>query len=540
MREYAKKPESQSRTLDSKPKASRQAPIDVILQRFKERNIQQYVEGEELIQGKFSDIVQREEFDEDELLQGKFDIAQREKIEEDELLQGKFNDTAQWEAIDEDELLQGKLDASPAVQKEANPTVSENRTGMPDNLKNGIEALSGYSMDDVRVHYNSTKPAQLQALAYAQGTDIHVAPGQEQHLPHEAWHVVQQKQGRVQPTMQLQGVNVNDNEGLEKEADVMGGKSINDSTYNSLNIDKTNHSKLIIQKRVDPDFITYHHNTVGRGAATKLEMKTFYHQYVQHEVKRLLELPIDDDVKEEMNAAHQLFISYLIIKAPLNEVFQKLNKLVIKTNIASDNYDGLLDSSLLNPYLTEEQIFRVERTRRKDSLPFVGNVKGMPLRGVKSKTEGEMILNNLQTALTNNLGPGYALGNVGVRGSAITGVRSRTEQPFEYGIGQFQTTDQSSDLDFFFTCPPLEARIRATQGALGNRGINASGTMNAQYLRGWLNLPGNGYPNANALLQALQTFSNNTKALTGRKSDVTFVGGATAAGLMTDKSTLIF
>jgi hypothetical protein len=48
------------------------------------------------------------------------------------------------------------------------------------------------SMDHVKVHYNSSQPAQLNALAYAQGSDIHVAPGQEQHLPHEAWHVVQQ------------------------------------------------------------------------------------------------------------------------------------------------------------------------------------------------------------------------------------------------------------------------------------------------------------------------------------------------------------
>ncbi|MEM7041075.1 MAG: DUF4157 domain-containing protein [Bacteroidota bacterium] len=36
-----------------------------------------------------------------------------------------------------------------------------------------------------------------QAHAYDQGTDIHIGPGQEKHLPHEAWHVVQQKQGRV-------------------------------------------------------------------------------------------------------------------------------------------------------------------------------------------------------------------------------------------------------------------------------------------------------------------------------------------------------
>lgn len=98
----------------------------------------------------------------------------------------------------------------------------ENKTGLPNDLKLGIENLSGYSMDDVRVHYNSGKPAQLNALAYAQGMDIHVASGQEKYLPHEAWHVVQQMQGRVQPTMQLQEMSINDNEGLENEADIMG------------------------------------------------------------------------------------------------------------------------------------------------------------------------------------------------------------------------------------------------------------------------------------------------------------------------------
>ena len=82
-------------------------------------------------------------------------------------------------------------------------------------------------MDDVKVHYNSDKPAQLQAHAYAQGTEIHLGAGQEKHLPHEAWHVVQQKQGRVKPTFQMKGkVNINDDEGLEKEADIMGAKAL--------------------------------------------------------------------------------------------------------------------------------------------------------------------------------------------------------------------------------------------------------------------------------------------------------------------------
>ena len=102
------------------------------------------------------------------------------------------------------------------------PPAKKNNTGLPDTLKAGIEGISGISMDDVQVNYHSSKPAQMQALAYTQGADIHVGPGQEQHLPHEAWHVVQQKQGRVVPTLQASGVAINDDEGLEREADNIG------------------------------------------------------------------------------------------------------------------------------------------------------------------------------------------------------------------------------------------------------------------------------------------------------------------------------
>jgi hypothetical protein len=148
--------------------------------------------------------------EEEEPLQGRF-VVQR--VEEEEPLQGKF--AAQ--RVEEEEPLQGRFDGE---------APKANDTGLPDNLKSGIESLSGYSMDNVRVHYNSAQPAQLNALAYAQGTDIHVAPGQEQHLPHEAWHLVQQAEGRVQPTMQAKGTAINDDPGLEQEADVMGAKAL--------------------------------------------------------------------------------------------------------------------------------------------------------------------------------------------------------------------------------------------------------------------------------------------------------------------------
>ncbi|MGH7870134.1 MAG: eCIS core domain-containing protein, partial [Candidatus Dormibacteraceae bacterium] len=76
----------------------------------------------------------------------------------------------------------------------------------------------------MQVHYNSPKPARVQALAYTQGSDIYVGPGQEKYLAHEAWHVVQQKRGGVQPTMHLNGVAINDEEELEQEADLMGNE----------------------------------------------------------------------------------------------------------------------------------------------------------------------------------------------------------------------------------------------------------------------------------------------------------------------------
>jgi hypothetical protein len=72
--------------------------------------------------------------------------------------------------------------------------------GLPDQLAQGIEKLGGPAMDGVKVHYNSMLPVAKGILAHTDGNDIHLAPGAERHLPHEAWHVVQQKQGRVEAT----------------------------------------------------------------------------------------------------------------------------------------------------------------------------------------------------------------------------------------------------------------------------------------------------------------------------------------------------
>jgi hypothetical protein len=141
----------------------------------------------------------------------------------------------------------------------------ENRTGLPARLKAGIESLSGMAMDDVRVHYNSAKPTRIQALAYTQGANIYVGLGQERHVPHEAWHVVQQKQGRVRPTIQAKGVAINNDSGLEKEADVMGATA---NRAPGRNLPRGNYESLL-EVTVDP-------NTAPLQRAIGYEFETGY------------------------------------------------------------------------------------------------------------------------------------------------------------------------------------------------------------------------------------------------------------------------
>ncbi len=199
---------------DNRPQAIAQAKMIEAIQRA--------TDDDELLQGKFTS--QRATEDDDELLQGKFAL-QRSPEEDEELLQGKF--TVQRAEEDDDELLQGKFDT---VQRESN-----NRTGIPGEVKQKMENSLGSDFSSVRVHPESAKAPEVGALAYTQGTDIHFAPGQfkpdttagQQLLGHELAHVVQQQKGLVQPTTEIGGIAVNDDVALEHEADVLGNKAAN-------------------------------------------------------------------------------------------------------------------------------------------------------------------------------------------------------------------------------------------------------------------------------------------------------------------------
>lgn len=180
-----------------------QAQRQVLQARFGWQALQRSASEDEPLQGQGL-ALQLAGLEEEEPLQGQ-GLLQRAAPEEEELLQGQGL-TLQRQGLEEEEPLQGK--------------------GLPPALASGVQQLSGADLSDVRVHPGSPQPAQVGARAYAQGNDIHLGPGQEQHLPHEAWHVVQQREGRVQPTMQAAGVPINDNPGLEAEADHMGARAL--------------------------------------------------------------------------------------------------------------------------------------------------------------------------------------------------------------------------------------------------------------------------------------------------------------------------
>jgi hypothetical protein len=123
------------------------------------------------------------------------------------------------------------LDAEAEPGPDALPA-SGSGARMPEAVQAKMERALGSDFSAVRIHEGPRAEA-LGAQAYTQGSDIHFAPGRydphgaqgQELLGHELTHVVQQSQGRVQATTQAKGLPVNDDPGLEQEADEQGARA---------------------------------------------------------------------------------------------------------------------------------------------------------------------------------------------------------------------------------------------------------------------------------------------------------------------------
>jgi hypothetical protein len=124
-----------------------------------------------------------------------------------------------------------------------------------------MEDSFGQDFSGVRIHKDSGSAKDMNAKAYTQGTDIHFAPGAYHPdskeglalIGHELTHVVQQRQGRVgQEELHGKGLEINQDAGLEKEADEAGklaseGKRI-EVNGNARGIQKKEAGTLAIEK----------------------------------------------------------------------------------------------------------------------------------------------------------------------------------------------------------------------------------------------------------------------------------------------------
>ena len=281
-----------------------------------------------------------------------------------------------------------------------------NQTGLPDNLKAGIESLSGLSMDDVKVHYDSAKPARLNAHAYAQGTDIHVAPGQTKHVPHEAWHVVQQKQGRVKPTLQMKGkININDNAGLEKEADVWGEKAMQLRAYAPQTHAMRNTGAGAVAQQTPVVQRTLDHAIAagarfGQHFTTKEEIIAYL--TAQPEPAMDVEGETVDSIRREYNRDNPDKIQYLDIW-PEPEAAEVTNaRQWVATFLSTKNVKGMAAANGLQPVV--DTIRKVGKDRKGSGLDMLNKFVFYVMHGVE-------ILNRLfenfsqeyKTALNNQL-----------------------------------------------------------------------------------------------------------------------------------------
>lgn len=126
--------------------------------------------------------------------------------------------------------VQRKASAAPSAAP--GPQTSAASGGLPGGLREKMESSFNADFSAVRVH-EGPEAAAMGAVAFTQGSNLHFAPGRydpestrgQELIGHELAHVVQQSQGRVQATTQAKGAAINDDTGLEREADEMGARA---------------------------------------------------------------------------------------------------------------------------------------------------------------------------------------------------------------------------------------------------------------------------------------------------------------------------
>lgn len=121
-----------------------------------------------------------------------------------------------------------------------------------------MERAFGTSFSSVKIITDSQEAVDLGAKAFTMGESIYFAPGfyrpntaeGKKLLAHELTHVVQQREGRVQPTTEKQGFQINDNQNLEDEADRRGNLAVQRREVPAFKLSNSVTSQSTVQQKV--------------------------------------------------------------------------------------------------------------------------------------------------------------------------------------------------------------------------------------------------------------------------------------------------
>ena len=103
--------------------------------------------------------------------------------------------------------------------------ISRKGKPLPNKLLFAAKSLTGLSLENVDVIYDSPKTEQYQSDGFVKNNEIHLAKGNKGLIGHETWHMIQRIQNRVRTGEKTNPhFTINKNKNLENEAHIMGDK----------------------------------------------------------------------------------------------------------------------------------------------------------------------------------------------------------------------------------------------------------------------------------------------------------------------------
>ncbi len=208
--------------------------------------------------------------------------------------------------------IQTKLLTNIGKKKDQKPETNT-ANHLPEELQAKMENSFGQDFSGVHIHTDSPSAENINAKAYTQGKDVHFAPGEynpsskegQELIGHELTHVVQQGQGKVGPgELHGKGMEINQDSGLEKEADEMGALAAAGKKAERV----SSAEKSIQREEKEPDYdslaVTIHEAIDGPGTAedevlqalVKLENKEGYINKLKQRYQGKYSVSLMDDI----------------------------------------------------------------------------------------------------------------------------------------------------------------------------------------------------------------------------------------------------